>query len=238
MTDKTDEADARLQDVQRRLNEEIANARKQRQAKQELQAQLEEVSARLASAEAERKAEADRRHQERLESEGRYKEALRHAQAQHQQALTERNERIAGLTEALEHEAGSNRLREELGRAGVRPELIGQAATLLAPQVKVALAAGRPEVRVFAEDGRPLTRDDGSPAALADLVAAWVPNNAHFVPPSGDTGSGSHKGGAAAASTLAELDADPARKHRFIETHGVGAYLRKAAAEREAGRQG
>ncbi|MHC4718123.1 MAG: hypothetical protein ACYS5V_14215, partial [Planctomycetota bacterium] len=47
------------------------------------------------------------------------------------------------------------------------------------------------------------------------------------LPPSGDVGSGAHKGGAGPGATIAEMEADPAKRFAFIREHGTDEYLRR-----------
>jgi len=201
--------DTTVESVQSRLNAEIANARKLRARAQAAEAERDEMKERLSEAQG----------------------ALAAEQAAGARALAERDERIAELTGSLEREFGTNRLAAALGAAGVKPELIGQACKLLGDRVRVSLRDGRAAVEVLGANGEPMQTESNEPATLDEMVAAWAPANGHFFPPSGDAGSGQHKGSGSGSVSLSELDTNPARKVEFIERHGQEKYLRLAARE-------
>lgn len=227
-----EEMQQQIEDLQAKLNAEAADTKKQRQAKQELQSQLDALTAErddLAKAKAEADAEAER---VKLESEGKYAEALEAARAKHAAELADREKQVGQMSGVLEAEFGTNRLMAALGRAGVAPERMAQAAQLLGSRVKVSLKDGQPVTEVFDDTGQPM-QVDGSSATVDQLVAAWLPGNQHFLPPSGDSGSGSHAGGATGNVTLADLDANPNKKLEFIRKNGQQAYLKLAAKARQ-----
>ncbi|GAG11137.1 unnamed protein product, partial [marine sediment metagenome] len=119
---------------------------------------------------------------------------------------------------ALRNVVGVDKLKDALGAAGVKPELISQAAILLQPQVKVEMANGTPTVSVLDESGGQMFAEGGGNATLADLATSFTAANAHFVPPSGDGGSGQHKGGAGSDGiTQAALLADPNKHNEWMQ---------------------
>lgn len=236
-----EELQAQVAELNEKLSAEIENAQKQRQAKQALQAQLDESQAerdRLAAEKAEADAEAER---VKLESEGKYQEALEAERAQQATVVAGKDTVIGTLSAALQAELGTNRLTSALGEAGVKSELLSQASQLLASRVKVSLKDDKPTVEVFDEAGQPMLVD-GNPATISDLVGAWTSGNPHFFPPSGDHGSGAHKGAATGKVTYEELQADPNKLAEFLKQsdgakryHQMGVdYRRRKRAEASA----
>jgi hypothetical protein len=125
-----------------------------------------------------------------------------------------------------EREVLRRRLCEEHRRHALVAELTRQGATR--PQQAARLLAERVDVRLD-DDLRPVLVDGDAPADLADVVGDWLRENEHYLPAPADTGSGARKGvGPGGGPSLAALDADPARKARFIAEHGPQAYLKLA----------
>lgn len=223
--------DTTVESVQSRLDAEIANARKLRARAQAAEAERDEMKEHLSEAQGALAAEQAARTHRQQQARSEHDETLAAEQAAGARALAERDERIAELTGSLEREFGTNRLAAALGAAGVKPELIGQACKLLGDRVRVSLRDGRAVVEVLGANGEPMQTESNEPATLDEMVAAWAPANGHFFPPSGDAGSGQHKGSGSGSVSLSELDANPARKVEFIERHGQEKYLRLAARE-------
>ena len=102
--------------------------------------------------------------------------------------------------------------------------MLSQAVDLLASRIRVRLDDGRPDVSVVQDE------PEAEPISLDAFVADWLASEApHFLPPSGDTGSGAHLNpGSRETTSLAELDANPARKAKFIAENGPQAYVQLA----------
>ncbi|MCY2928080.1 MAG: hypothetical protein NTV86_01035 [Planctomycetota bacterium] len=163
---------------------------------------------------------------------------------QYQRLLAERDqaaavrERAAGLERMLAEVVGAGELARALAVAGVGAgaphgeKMLAQATALLADRIRVDVSGASPVVHVLDEAGAVMYADaEGvQPLGAGQFVAAWLSEQgAHFLPASGDTGSGARKGAVAPPSVnLADLDRHPARKAEFIARYGPGAYLRLA----------
>jgi len=223
-----EELQAQLDDLNKKYTDEVENAKKQRQRAQQAESRLGEVEESLKEFQdriAAQEAEAERK---LLEGKGQYEEAMASLRSEKDKALQSKDAEIEALSSSLYRELGTNRLTAALGEAGVKSELIAQATKLLSGQIKVSVKDGKPVVQVLDEDGSPLNAENGAAATMQDLVGRWAQSNPHFLPPSGDTGSGAHKGGKTGNVTLAELDANASAKAKFIKEHGVDAYLKLA----------
>ena len=151
--------------------------------------------------------------------------------------LAARDARIERLTAAVRELAGLSELHKTLAACGVGrgcpngERMLAQAAALLGPRVRVDLDDDKPAVRVLDENGAVLLDPAGeSPVSVRSFVADWLAREgSHFLPPSGDTGSGAHGGLAAPpAVDIRTLDRDPRAKADFIARHGPAAYLQLA----------
>lgn len=134
------------------------------------------------------------------------------------------------LTGMLEKLSGRDALVRALVGCGVGrgfrngASMIDQAVALLGDRVHVDLEGAEPRVEIKQDDsGR-------EPTDLQSFVADWLAREApHFLPPSQDTGSGAFRGtGRTQQASLADLDADPAAKAKFIAEYGPGAYVQLA----------
>lgn len=141
---------------------------------------------------------------------------------------------VASLKDTIRRVVGQAALNEALAACGVGraggERTLAHAAKLLADRIRVDLAEGGPVVHVLGDAGRPMTAgDDDRPVTVREFVGQWLAEEgAHFLPASGDTGSGAHKGAASAGVSIRDLDADPRRKARFIATYGPQAYVQLA----------
>jgi myosin heavy subunit len=217
----------------------IAESKKYRIRAQTSEEQVKTEAQKAADAQAKLdEAEAQRKKLE-LEGKGKYDEALKQQQEDHRKALEAATARATAAETALQGAVGQTALLTALGKAGLKPELIGQASRLVAGQVKVQLTDGQAVVQVLDDAGKPMLKTDGTPAGLEDLAASFAQANPHFLPPSGDTGTGAHRGaGGKTTATLAELDASPALKTQFIKDHGEPAYFELVKANLANKRKG
>lgn len=228
-----------VETVQAELKTEIENAKKLRARAQEAESKIADLEGKVLSDDDRKlfdtlKTEREEIEHKTLEDKGKYEEILAKQKADSAKVLDAKDVQITALTAGIQQEVGFNKLASELGSAGVKAELIAQASQLLAGQVKVTLKDGQAVVQITNVDGTSATKDDGTAKSIKDLVEGWLPNNQHFLPPSGDSGSGSHKGGGTGEVTIAELDADPQKKVDFIQKEGAEAYHKLAAAARKA----
>jgi len=151
-------------------------------------------------------------------------------------ATAEKDRRIGQLEGMVRQVVGRNELSKTLISCGVGSQcrggdkMLAQAAALLADRIDVDLSAEGPAVRVLDAEGQAMLNDDGEPVTIQQFVAHWLAEEGgHFLPPSGDVGSGAHKGGTVPPSISIEtLDRDPKAKADFIARHGPQAYVQLA----------
>ncbi|MCP4409775.1 MAG: hypothetical protein GY807_18935 [Gammaproteobacteria bacterium] len=225
--DKVELTDAHKKDIREKKNAQAA-LKAATAENDEFRARLEAIESEKADAQA--KADA-----ERLESKGKYDEALAKQQETAAGKIAEANTRGDKLTSALQNALGRNALVDELGSAGVKAEYLNEAASLLNGRYNVALDDdGNPSVTVL-KDGAQMMGEDGTPATLADLAKAFAASHAHYLPPSGDNGTGLSKNGSPGTVTIEELDADKTGRKmaEYIEKHGRDAYLKLSLSKKK-----
>ena len=201
-----------------KFDTEVQNAIKLRERAQTAEGELSKVNERIAKIEADQKKASETANKTKLEGEDKYEEALAAQKQSMQDQLDAKDARIGVLEGSLTDVFGTQALAAELGKAGVKSEVIGQAAQLLGSRVKVEYVDGAPKVTVLGADGAPMFVG-ADPATVAQLVGAWTPENKHFLPPNGDTGSGGHPGGEPgdnAGLTQQGLLANPIKHQEFI----------------------
>ncbi len=204
---------------------EVAQSRKYRQRAQKAEAELAELGKRALSHE---------QHEEY--------QRLRQAAA----GIADKDARIEALEGMVRRVVGANELSKALVACGVGASpggnrALAHAARLLEDRIEVDLSGQSPAVRVLDESGQPMFRgDEGDkeshePISLEEFVAHWLTEKgAHFLPASGDTGSGAYKGSAIAAGvSIEDLDKDPRRKAQFIAMYGPQAYVQLARRKRK-----
>ncbi|KKL87446.1 hypothetical protein LCGC14_1934610, partial [marine sediment metagenome] len=200
----------------------IAESRKYRRRAQEAEARLSELQSRSGG-------EQGLAELRRLgEQAGQYERLVSELTERHAADLAEAEQRADAFAAQLQKVVGADRLKSALAARGVTR--VDQAAYLLDRHVRVELADGKPAVIVVDAEGEPILAggDPDRPLALEQFVEAWLAaEGAHFLPPSGDVGSGAYKGASPEAVDMAELEADPARRYAFIREHGSDEYLRR-----------
>lgn len=216
-TEQEDQAPASERNWREEYLREVARSRKYRLRAQAVETQLEGLRGRV----------LDERQLEQ------YQTLL----AEREQVAAAR-ERAAGLERMLAEVVGAGELARTLAVAGVGAgaphgeKMLAQATALLADRIRVDVSGADPVVHVLDEAGAVMYADAESvqPLSAGQFVSAWLSEQgAHFLPASGDTGSGARKGAVAPPSvTLADLDRHPARKAEFIARFGPQAYLRLA----------
>jgi len=223
---KPELSDAHKKDIREKKNAQKA-LKDATDALEKTQARLKEIED--ATLDAQAKADA-----EKLESQGKYDEALAKQQETSAAKIAEANSRGDKLSAALQNALGRNALMSELGGAGVKSELLAEAAGILDGRYKVDLdAEGNPSVTVL-KDGAQMMGEDGNPASLTDLASAFAASHAHYLPPSGDTGSGLTKNGSPGSLTIDDLDADKSgiKTAEYIKKHGRDDYLKLALSRK------
>ena len=201
----------------------IAESRRYRKRAQDAETRLRELEAGAMSA---GQVQEYRRLKEQAAG---YERMAAEMTARQERELESRRREVSALTDRLRRIVGSDRLKSALASRGVTR--VDQAAYLLDRHVRVDLAGGEPVVRVVDAGGQPIPDPSGEPGAAVSIerfVDAWLAaEGAHFLPPSGDVGSGAHKGGPSEHATVAEMEADPAKRFAFIREHGTDEYLRR-----------
>lgn len=181
----------------------------------------EDAEAKLADAETVKTAAEAAAETKRLEDSGEYDKSLENQKASMQAITDAAVKRGDGYKARLTNLVGNQALTMALGAAGVPSDRLAQAAQLLDSRVRVEFDAdGKESVTAMDEELVPMFVD-GKPATLEDLAKSFTANNAFFMPPSNDNGSGKHPGGAGdsnAGLTQQALLANPARHAEFIES--------------------
>lgn len=153
----------------------------------------------------------------------------------------EYDRRIEALEGTIGRIAGTGELMRALAACGVGSgcahgeRMLAQASALLAGRIDVVLSGGTPAVRVLDDAGLPTYDEDGQPLTVSRFVAGWLAEEgSHFLPASGDTGSGAFRGCAPPAGvSIEQLDRDPREKAKFIAKHGPQAYVQLARPKRQ-----
>ena len=170
---------------------------------------------------------------------GEFEKLLAQKQEKYDADLKAKDASLASAMAAFERVAVLNPLQAALAKAGVTD--VDSAAHLIqnlhAYRATAQLVDGQAVVRVVDGQGNLVTDaecEPGQSISIEQLVTGWVATDTgkHFKPPSGDTGSGAHKGGVGGI-TLAELDADVNKKAAFIAEHGGKAYLTLASKNKK-----
>jgi hypothetical protein len=202
---------------------EAAQSRKYRQRAQNAEAEVAELKARALSPQ-------QHAEYERLRAAG--------------EEAAAKDERIAALEQVVRQLVGRDALTKALVACGVGSglpngeKMLAQAVSLLSPHVRVELSGDEPAATVVGGDGEPLLEggEDGPPVSVCQFVTNWLTaEGAHFLPPSGDTGSGARRGSSPpAGASVDQLDADPRKKAEFIARHGPAAYVQLARRRKQA----
>ena len=210
-------------------------SKKYRQRAQAAEARLTELEANQFSEEDRKlfdqlKKEAEDKQTEDLEAKGQYDALLAQKKEKFDADLTKTQDAAKAAMAAFESVAVTAPLQAALAAKGVTD--VDSAAYLLQGvhphKAKAALVDGKPVVHVVDKAGALVTDADCEPGdsiSIDALVTEFLATTRgqHFLPPSGDTGSGAHKGGDTGV-TLAELDADAEKMGEFIAKHGGKAY--------------
>jgi hypothetical protein len=223
-----EELQAQVDDLARKYKDEIEANKKFRERAQKAEAEAEAARKANEKAEADKAAAESKAEQARLESKGEYDKALKLREEQTAKELAARDKAIADRDAILSRQFGQSALLAALGKAGVKSELIGQAARLVESQVKVEFKDGQAVVQVFDDKGQALD-------CIDTLAAAFAKGNPHFLPPAGG-GSGGAAGGGGGGVTLAQLDRDAVAKGKFIKENPE-AYQKMVAADLAAKRE-
>ncbi|MDP6546108.1 MAG: hypothetical protein QGH60_19180 [Phycisphaerae bacterium] len=218
-----------LSEVRPRL---IAEARKYRKRAQEAERRLAELAPRvLDEADCELferlKADSARFEQERQA----FRQQLAELTEQHSGKLAASNARAARLNEMLSGVVVTDRLKTALAGRGVKR--VDQAARLLSERLEVNISEQGYQVQVSGD-----CDDPGAEITVDQMVDNWLADNRHYLPPSGDTGSGAYPGGGAPrAVSIEQLDLNPVRKAEFVARHGPAALVQLARSSRKPSRR-
>ncbi|MCP4379809.1 MAG: hypothetical protein GY794_27040 [bacterium] len=216
-------------DVRPRL---VAEARKYRKRAQEAERRLDELAPRVldeASLELFERLKADsaRTQQDRQE----FKQQLTDLTEQHSGQLEASNARATHLGEMLSDVVITDRLKSVLADRGVKR--VDQAARLLSEQLEVDINDQGYQVRARSRSDV----SDSNPT-VEQVVDGWLAENSHYLPPSGDTGSGAYPGVVSSvAASLEQLDLDPVSKAEFVARYGPAALVQLAGRSRKTNRR-
>jgi len=207
-------------ELQKKYAQEAAQSKKYRQRAQEAETEAKELRGRALSEEdftrfkelTKAQEDADR---QQAEDAGEFDKLRKQDQENHKAALAAKDAQSESYRAAFEAVAVTQRLQSALAAKGVTD--VNAAAHLiqnLHEQRAVAeLVDGSPVVKVVERGNGQTVLDpdnDGLASISIDtLVAAWLGTTTGqaFLPASGDTGSGSHKGGTDNRMTREKLDA-------------------------------
>ena len=151
---------------------------------------------------------------------------------QHSDQIAASNVRAERLGEMLSGVVVSDRLKSALAARGVTR--VDQAAMLLSEKFEVNIGDGgyRVQTRGLGPD------DSDAELTVEQVVDGWLADNRHYLPPSGDTGSGAYPGVTSpGAVSIEQLDLDPARKAEFVARHGPAALVQLARRGRKTRRR-
>ncbi len=219
--------------LQAQVDKLTGEGQKYHKRAQDAEAANVELTARLDKIEADNKNAAEAAEQADLVKKGDFDTALEKQKASMLDDKGKETTRADNAESQLRQIFGTDALKTELGAQGVKPELIDQAAQLLRSRVKVDLSDGKPSVTVMDSDGNPAFVE-GNAADIKSLVGSWLPDNKHFLPPSGDGGTGLHQGGTPgenAGLTQAGLLANPQKHADFIAQYKTSAESSAAFAK-------
>ena len=148
--------------------------------------------------------------------------------AQHTGELERSNARAVRFGEMLSGVVVTDRLKSVLAARGVKR--VDQAAGLLAEQLDVNITEDGCQVTVRGDQ----QSDSNDAGSVEQVVDGWLADNNHYLPPSGDTGSGAYPGGGSPrGATIEQLDRDPVRKAEFVARYGPAALVQLARSGRK-----
>jgi hypothetical protein len=151
---------------------------------------------------------------------------------QHSGAIAESNARADRFGEMLSGVVVSDRLKSALASRGVKR--VDQAAQLLAEKLEVDITDQGYRVQVRG----PRDVDSQDELTVEQVVDGWLATNRHYLPPSGDTGSGAYPGVTSPGRvSIEQLDLDPDRKAEFVARHGPAALVQLARSGRKPSRR-
>ncbi len=188
---------------------------------------------------AEMKANAQQAEDDRKKTAGEFDELLAQKVGKANEEKTAVEAERDVFRNAFEREAVMTPIQAALAAAGVTN--VSDAAFLIQNRhenrATATLTDGKAVVNVVDGEGHLVTDagcDPGQSISIESLVKGWLgtATGKQFLPPSGDTGSGAHKGSPSGV-TIEELDANPAKKGAFIQEHGTAAYLALAAKKKK-----
>jgi len=150
---------------------------------------------------------------------------------QHAGQIAASDARAERLGEMLSGVVVADRLKSVLASRGVTR--VDQAASLLSGRFDVSVTDAGYAVQV--RDGQ---IDSDAETSVEQIVDGWLADNRHYLPPSGDTGSGAYPGVTSPpAVSIEQLDLNPARKAEFVARHGPAALVQLACSGRKPRRR-
>ena len=247
-------------ELQAKLAQEIQGRKKERKQRQELQRSVEELEKRVLSDDdlelfgqlrterEEAEAEEAKQEQEALEKKGEFDQLLKQKEEKYEADLAAERAKAERLTRALQRSEVQVPIQAALAAHGVTdtPTALYVLQGLHEHQAVAEIGEdGAVAVKVVDRQDNAVTDaecEPGQTISIEQLVEGFIstPAGQRFLPPSGDEGTGTHKGGGTGktdAATLAELDRDHAKKSQYIQEHGMEAYLQLASDVGKANKQ-
>ena len=225
-------------------NRLVVESKKYRQRAQKAESRLAELERRAVSDEdrelfEQLKAQRAAAGEDQAHAAERYNELLAARQAQFDADLAAATAGRDSALAAFEKVAVTAPIQAELARRGVTDvtAAVHLIQNLHPRRARAKLADGRAVVQVVDDQDNPVIDVNGQPdqtIGIDRLVAEFLATDTgkHFLPASGDSGSGAYKG-SPSGPTLAELLADPEAKAAFIAKHGGEAFMKLAGRRRK-----
>jgi len=251
--DDPDDDDAGDKELQTKLQSEVVQSQKYRkraQTAEKLVTELQEASGRTLSPEdfeayQQSLTDAESQEQKELVKKGEFDAALAKAEekfegqrdqyrAEADQKTTDADARTDKAMALAKRFAGDAPLALALAGAGIPKVSIGIAKDRLSSRVRVEFNDNDDPIITCVDPAGEVILDPDGAAGQSVSVEKFVTDylaseeGSTFLPPSGDSGSGAYRGGGKPGVTIEELDADPAKKAKFIQEEGTEAYLKLA----------
>jgi|SaaInl7_200m_RNA_FD_contig_71_487068_length_2624_multi_7_in_0_out_0_3 hypothetical protein len=179
----------------------------------------------------------------KLEEQGQYDQLLAQKQEVFDKNIADEQAKATAALEAFKQVAVKEPIMAALAAKGVKD--VASAAFLLQgtfdQKAEAELVDGKAVVKVRDASGNPVTDADCEPGqtiSVEQLVDGWLatPAGQNYLPGSGDSGTGTHLGGApqkSSAALLAELDANAEKKAEYILKNGQKAYQELVTSARQ-----
>jgi len=224
----------------------ISESKKYRLRAQAAETKISELEGNVLSQEAldeynSLKASANKASDKKLRDKGDFDKLMAEKQNEFTVHLDAEKAKANTYLSALQQVAVADRLKNELATRGVK--FVDEASFLLqnkfSSKAVAEIGDNGINVRVVnASDGNAVIDADCEPGktiGLDKLVEQFLASSTGqiFLPPSGDTGSGSHPGISNDKVTIEQLDADPDLRKKWSASHTTAEYMQLAMKNRD-----